>query len=291
MVRGPAVQAVYATGVVEPVHWAKVAPTIVELIAEVIKRDGDAVKRGDILARLDDREAKAKLARLQAAAKFTKEELERYEELARRNIASRQIFERARRDYIQAISAVAAGKERLNDYVLVSPLDGIVLRHDGEVGETVKPGDIVFWVGKRLPLRIIAEVDEEDIPLVRPGQEALLTADAFAKLVFGGQVKEITPKGDPINKNYRVRITIPDNTPLQIGMTTEVQHRHQGSEARLAGSLHSTARRYRLPRRPRPRQTAHRQDRHRRRPAGPDRERAEGRRPGYRKSTRGFGRR
>jgi len=44
----------------------------------------------------------------------------------------------------------------------------------------------------------------------------------IGKRVFAGEIAEITPKGDPVNKNYRVRIAIPDTTPLRIGMTTEV---------------------------------------------------------------------
>jgi RND family efflux transporter MFP subunit len=220
--RGPAVEAVYATGVVEPVHWAKVAPTIVGRIAAVAKRDGAKVKKGDVLMRLDDREAKAQLAQQNARLKFTREELERYQALVKRRIASQQAYERARSDHIQALAAVAAARQRLSDYTLTAPLDGIVLRHDGEVGETVSAGQVLYWVGREYPLRIVAEVDEEDIPLVKLGQKTLLTADAFGTRVFAGKVAEITPKGDPINKNYRVRVAIPDTTPLRIGMTTEV---------------------------------------------------------------------
>jgi RND family efflux transporter MFP subunit len=220
--RGPAVEAVYATGVIEPVHWAKVAPTIVGRIAEVDKRDGAKVKKGDVLMRLDDREAKANLAQLEARLKFSREELDRYQALVQRRIASQQAYERARSDHIQALAAVAAARQRLNDYTLTAPLDGIVLRHDGEVGETVSAGQVLYWVGREYPLRVVAEVDEEDIPLVKLGQKALLTADAFGERVFAGKVAEITPKGDPVNKNYRVRVAIPDTTPLRIGMTTEV---------------------------------------------------------------------
>lgn len=220
--RGPAIEAVYATGVVEPVHWAKVAPTIVGRITEIAARDGTKVKRGQVLLKLDDTEARAELARREARLRFTKEEVDRYAELAKRSIASQQAYERARSEQLQAIAAVAAARQRLRDYTLYSPLDGVVLRQDGEVGETIKAGDIVAWVGKPTPLRIIAEVDEEDIPLVRVAQSAILTADAFGKRIFKAKVIEITPKGDPISKNYRVRLSLPERTPLHIGMTTEV---------------------------------------------------------------------
>jgi len=68
----------------------------------------------------------------------------------------------------------------------------------------------------------VAEVDEEDIPLVRRGQATLIKADAFPGQALNGTVEQITPKGDPVNKTYRVRIALPDDTPLLVGMTTEV---------------------------------------------------------------------
>ncbi|MGB8274770.1 MAG: efflux RND transporter periplasmic adaptor subunit [Alphaproteobacteria bacterium] len=220
--RGPAVQAVYATGSVEPVYWAKVAPTTVGRIVEIKARDGDEVKRGDVLARLDDREEKARLTELEARERFLKKDLERYAALAQRDVVSRKAFDQTASDHAQALAAAAAARQRLADLTLLSPLDGRILRQDGEVGEVVSKDEVLFWVGQSHPLRIVAEVDEEDIPLVRVGQKVLIKADAFPKQVFEGTVAEITPKGDPIAKNYRIRIGLPPDLPLLIGMTTEV---------------------------------------------------------------------
>ena len=64
-------------------------------------------------------------------------------------------------------------------------------------------------------------MDEEDIPLVQVGQKVLVRADAFPGRVFDAVVKEVTPKGDPVGRSYRVRLGLPDNLPLRIGMTTE----------------------------------------------------------------------
>jgi len=221
-IRGPAVQAVYATGVVEPVHWAKVTPLIRGRIAEICACEGRAVLKGERLARLDDREEQAAISELEARATFLTSELERYRRLVQRNVASAQAYERAASDVAQVKAAIAAARERLRHLELVAPLAGIVLRKDGEVGEVVQPGEILFWIGRERPLWIVAEVDEEDIPAVQPGQKVLIKADAFPAQSLPGSVARITPKGDPINKNYRVRIALPDTTPLHIGMTTEI---------------------------------------------------------------------
>lgn len=221
-VRGPAVQAVYATGNVEAAYWAKVTPFAKGRIEEICACEGKKVERGEILARLDDREMRAQLNELKARETFLAEELKRYSRLLERRVISEKSYESAASERAQVLSAIAGAKERLDQRVLRSPMDGVVLRRDGEVGEVVQPGEILFWVGKPRPLRITAEVDEEDIPLVKIGLRALLKADAFPDKVLEGQVDQITPKGDPTNKSYRVRIALPDDTPLMMGMTTEI---------------------------------------------------------------------
>lgn len=221
-IRGPAVQAIYATGVVEPVYWAKVTPLARDRIAEMCACEGRIVKKGEPLARLDDREEQAQLAELKARENFLAAEVKRYRQLVERRVVSSQAYERAVSEHGQVRAAIAAANERLRQLVLRAPLDGTVLRKDGEVGEVAEPGDVLFWVGRPKPLWIVAEVDEEDIPHVREKQAVLVKADAFPGKSLDGTVIQITPKGDPINKNYRVRIALPDDTPLHIGMTTEI---------------------------------------------------------------------
>ncbi len=220
--RGPVVEAVYATGVVEPVHWAKVAPAVTGRIREIRARDGDRVEAGEVLLRLDDEEACARLAEAEARERFLGQEVERLRTLFERGVVSRQALDRAMSEHDQAVAAVAAARQCVNDRTIRSPIDGVVLRQDGEIGEVVDTDDVLFWVGRPRPLRITAEVDEEDIPLVEPGQTVLVRADAFPGRDLEGTVGQITPQGDPVTKAYRVRIALPADTPLMPGMTTEV---------------------------------------------------------------------
>jgi RND family efflux transporter MFP subunit len=220
--RGPAIEAVYATGAVEPVYWAKVSSTVVGRITEIRHKEGDHVKLGDVLFRLDDREARARLAEAEARRKFLAQEQERYAKLAVNNIASRRQYQEIVSKHAEAIAAVAAARQKLLDYTIRAPLSGEILRLDGNVGEVIRAGDALAWVGVREPMRIEAEVDEEDIPQVKKGQTVLVRADAFPGKAFEAKVTSITAKGDPVSKIYRVRITLPKGTPLHIGMTTEV---------------------------------------------------------------------
>jgi len=220
--RGNAAEVVYATGVVEPRIWAKVTPLVRERIVELCNCEGKPVERGAILARLDDREAQAVLAELQARLRLAREELERLTALVGRNAASARALSEASSEVAQLEALVAGQTARLESYVLKSPMAGVVLRQDGEVGEIAEPGDVLSWVGQPQPLLVVAEVNEEDIPRVEVGQRALLRADAFPDRSLEALVDSITPKGDPVTKTYRVRLALPETTPLLIGMTVEV---------------------------------------------------------------------
>jgi membrane fusion protein, multidrug efflux system len=220
--RGDAAEIVYATGVVEPRTWAKVAPLVRERIVELCNCEGNRVATGDPLARLDDREPQAVLRELIARESYAARDLERLRNLAARNIGTQQELERAESEEARIEALIAAQETRLESYVLRAPLDGIVLRQEGEVGEIADPGAVLFWVGQPRPLQIVAEVNEEDIPRIAPGQRTLLSADAFPDQALEATVASITPMGDPDTKTYRVRFALPDDTPLMIGMTVEV---------------------------------------------------------------------
>ena len=219
--RGTAVEIVYATGGVEPVRWAKVASVVRDRIVEICDCEGKAVKKGDVLAKLDDRQAQAGLKELKAREEFLLREMARVSELITRNIATTQSYERASSDLRQVQGLISVQTEKIADYTIVAPMDGIVLRRDGEVGEIAEAGQILFRIGVPQPLQVVAEVNEEDIPRVALGQLALFRTDAFPGQRLEGKVREITPMGDIAAKTYRVKMALPDDTPLKPGMSVE----------------------------------------------------------------------
>ena len=219
--QGTALEAVYATGTVEPEQWARIGPAIRGRVTQVLVEEGARVIEGQPLARLDDRQARSAATEAEARARFAMEDLARTRTLVARDISARATLERAERDAQTARAFADAANQRLDDYVVRAPTSGLVLRRDAEVGEVVDTPAALFWVGEPRPLRITAEVDEEDIARIAPGQRALLRADAFPGRAMTAEVGQITPKGDTVRKAYRVRLALPDDTPLRIGMTVE----------------------------------------------------------------------
>ncbi|MDP1585104.1 MAG: efflux RND transporter periplasmic adaptor subunit [Bradyrhizobium sp.] len=219
--RGAAAEIVYATGSVEPETWSRSTPLVRGRIIERCRCEGKSVRKGDVLARLDDKEALATLNDLRALEEFQRREFDRQSQLLARGVATSQAYQRAESDLARIRAQIAAQAQRLEYYKLVSPMDGTVLKEDGEVGDMVDPGTILYRIGLEKPLWVVADVNEEDIPRVKAGQKALLRTDAFINQVLPGVVKQITPAGDPVSKTFRVRIGLPDDTPLRVGMSVE----------------------------------------------------------------------
>jgi RND family efflux transporter MFP subunit len=164
---------------------------------------------------------RAQLTELRAREDFAKRELTRVSDLISRAVATTQAHERAMSDLRQIQGLISVQMEKIEDYTIVSPMDGVVLRRDGEVGEIAEAGQVLFRVGVPTPLRVVAEVNEEDIPRVSVGQQVLLRTDAFLNQPLEGKVSDLTPMGDSAAKTYRIRIALPDNTPLKPGMSVE----------------------------------------------------------------------
>jgi RND family efflux transporter MFP subunit len=220
--KGPAVEAIYATGTVEPVTWVKVGPTIPGRIESLACVEGTSVKQGQLLIGLEHATLEARVKEQVALLRFRQQEVDRFGALLKRDVASRQAYERALSELDQSTAALAAAQQLFEDTMIRAPMDGVVLRKEGEIGAVVKAGDAICWIGQATPLRVTADIDEEDAPRLKLGQQTLISADAFPDRVIEGQVNEVTPMGDPINKSYRARISLPDDSPLLFGMTTEV---------------------------------------------------------------------
>jgi RND family efflux transporter MFP subunit len=221
-VRGMAVAAVYATGTVESSITVRIAPQIAGRIVELLADEGRSVKAGAVLARLDDADIRASVAELEARAHYAEQQFERVDALLKKGWVTREKFDQSRTELDAARHTLRRASEQMRFMALTTPVDGLVIRRDGEVGDFVPSNQPVFYLAKAgAALRISADVDEEDIPIVKAGNKVLIRADAFPDRVFEGLVSEITPKGDPVARSYRVRVALPEDTPLKIGMTAE----------------------------------------------------------------------
>ena len=218
----PVSEAIYGTGTVEPERWAKVVPLQRRRLVELCRCEGQAVKVGQVLGRQDDAEEVSALHELEINQEQLVRDLNRAEPDRDKNDAAKTVYEQRFTQLEESKSRISAQKVRIDSLVLRAPLDGMVLRRDGEMGEIVGPTDVLFWVGPPTPMQVVAEINEEEITRIAAGQKAFLRSEAFATQALRATVSQITPKGDPTRKTFRVYLLLPRDTPLRIGMTVEV---------------------------------------------------------------------
>lgn len=219
--RGEAVEAVYASGQIEPGVLLPIAPRSAGYVAAVLVHEGDTVRRGQLLLRLQDDDLASGEAELAARSELARRQWERAQGLRAQGFVSQAELDRNHTEYRAAKAALARSQSQRRFLHLSAPADGLILKRDVEVGQFVNMGQPLLYLACCAPLRVVAEVDEEDIGRVQPGQAVLLHADALGEAVLQGEVSEITPKGDPVSRSYRVRMKIAEPARFRVGMTVD----------------------------------------------------------------------
>jgi RND family efflux transporter MFP subunit len=219
--QAPVSEAIYGTGTVEPERWAKVVPLQRRRLLELCSCEGQAVKAGQVLGRQDDAEERSALHELEVNNEQLVRDLARAEKDRGNSDAAQKDYEQRWTLLEESKSRIAAQKARIDQLVLRAPLDGMVLRRDGEIGEIAGPTDVLFWVGPPAPMQVVAEINEEEINRIAVGQKAYLRSEAFPSQALRATVSQITPKGDPARKTFRVYLRLPADTRLRIGMSVE----------------------------------------------------------------------
>lgn len=219
--RGSAVKAVYASGSVEATTMLPIASKYAARLMKLNVDEGDNVKKGQELADLESTDIEFQIKDLRTKEELAKTEYERALYLYKKEAGTKETLDQASAAYKSAKDQLAA-LESQEDYTrLFAPDDGAIIKRDGEIGQYIPANQPVFWFASTGDLRITADIDEEDIPIVEVGQKVLIQSDAFEDQVFHGSVQSITQKGDPIARTFRVRITFDKKSPFMIGMNVE----------------------------------------------------------------------
>lgn len=219
--RGPVVDAVYASGTVEPEVMFPVAPRVTARLTQLLADEGDAVAPGQVLAQLEAADVNATLLELKAREANAKAQYEREQRLLPLGGTSQAAFDSAQADYRAATQARKGAQVQVGFTQLTALVTSTVVYREGEIGQLIPANQTVFWLAEPGNLRVSVQVDEEDIPQVQVGQRVLMRSDAFPNRSFEGRVTSITPKGDAEARSFRVRVGLPSDIPFRIGMTVE----------------------------------------------------------------------
>jgi HlyD family secretion protein len=255
--RGAIVTRVSSTGTLNAVTTVQVGTQVSGTIQKLFVDYNSQVKKGQIIAQIDPsifnsqieqsqgnyQSAVANLSKLKAVALDAGRTLERNRQLLKEGIVSQSDFDAAETKYREASGAVMAAKgtilqtrgayrqsqTNLRYATIRSPVDGIVVSRNVDVGQTVAASfqtPTLFTIAQDLTkMQINTSVDEADIGKVTEGQHALFTVDAYPEMQFRGVVSQvrIAPIVTQNVVTYDVVITV-ENRDLRLkpGMTANV---------------------------------------------------------------------
>lgn len=219
---GDAVELVYATGFVEAEQPVSVAARLTAPVRQVLTDEGAPIRRGQPLILLDDEEQRQALQEATAQHRVALQDEQRTLALFAKGWVTRAARDAAVATADSAKAAEQSAAARLDQMVIRSGINGIVLRRDVEPGDLAAPSRTLMTLGDPTRIRITATVDERDIPRIHPGQPALMSSDAWPDRVLRGHVREVTPGGDPEQRAFRAYIATNAPTALPLGLTLEV---------------------------------------------------------------------
>ena len=246
-----------ATGTVNAVVTVQVGSQVSGTIKELYADFNSEVKKGQVISMLDQKtftaqrdqaranliNAKANVEKSNADLVDKKQKFDRSSKLFKEGLASQSDRDSAEAAYLSAKAQVKSAEAQVEqqkaalelaevnlDYTIIkSPVDGIVISRNVDIGQTVAASfqtPTLFTIAKDLTkMQVNTNVDEADIGTVKLGQEARFTVDAFPESVFNGKVSQI--RNAPIIVQnvvtYDVIIEVSNkNMELKPGMTANV---------------------------------------------------------------------
>ena len=255
---GNITESITASGTINPLSTVSIGTQASGRIAEIYVDYNSEVKKGQLMALIDQDNAKANVAQREAALeiaqaqvaveenniKYFKKALDRISQLNASKYSTEKELEAAERDYDNAVAQLAlekaqvkqaeaslnSAKTELSYTEIKSPVDGIVISKAVEVGQTVAASfstPELFSVAEDLTkMQIEASVVEADISKVKEGQTAKFTVDSYPDEFFFGKVVQVRNEAVSTSNvvSYTVVIEI-DNSNLKLkpGMTANVE--------------------------------------------------------------------
>jgi RND family efflux transporter MFP subunit len=201
-----------AEAVVEAVKQAVIAAQVPGRVVEVRADAGDAVKQGQLLMRIDAREAAEGYAASQATLANAKANYERTKNLHAQKFISKAALDKAEADYRAAQAGAGAAGAAASHASIVSPLTGFVAQRHTEAGELATPGRPLITVYDPKGLRVTSSIPQYKLAAVRATLQAKIEFPETGKWVDAVKV-EVLPAADPRTHTVTARVYLPDNLP------------------------------------------------------------------------------
>lgn len=201
----------------------RVAGKIVERRVDL----GQAVKAGQVLARLDPTDAGLQLTQAEAQRALAAADLARYRDLRAKNYISASALDARETAFKAAEAQARLSKNQASYTTLVADRGGVIGQVLAEPGQVVSVGQAVFRLAPDGEREIAISLPEGEVSGFKLGQAAEVTFWATAGAVgkpLTGRLREVSPVADPVTRTYAARVSLKDADPLlPLGMSATVR--------------------------------------------------------------------
>src|SRR6478609_146539 len=227
LVTGPLI-----TGTLQPERRADLRAEVSAVVTAVLKDNGDTVRKGDLLVRLDDTSIRDAMVSAQEAERAARQayeqaerQLQRLTTLRASGMASAQALEDAevRRNTTQSDLASARARnvqarQQMQRTEVRAPFDGIVTDRKLSVGDTAQVGKELLKVMDPRTLRLEGLVSSDAIQSVQRGQAVSFRVNGFGQREFAGTVRLVSPAANPTTRQVEVLVDIEGALPRMAGL-------------------------------------------------------------------------
>lgn len=189
-----------------------VSSKMMGVVTQVYVKEGDFVRKGQILAELDAEVLKTSLKELESALAFVTDLYEKQKNLWEKKIGSEVQYLSAKNNKESMENKLKTLKEQLDLYKITSPINGTVEEVNLRVGQAANPGMPVFRVVNFSRVKVVADISEVYTAKVKIGAEAIiefpdLNTTTIAKVTFTSRYI------NPVNRTFLTEIRLPSNSP------------------------------------------------------------------------------
>jgi len=209
-VRGDVYAMYTGTAPIEAFAEADVIAKVGGEVRQLLVEEGDEVRKGQVLARLDGERLKLELNESEAKLRKLQRDYERNIDLQSKGLISDGDFEKIKYE-MEALEAAFNLASLELDYTQIrAPIDGVVARRFVKLGNTISEGDALFKVTSLEPLVAYLHVPEREYRNVDPGQTVGIEIDALGGDTIVATVSRVSPVVDPQTGTFKITVEIID---------------------------------------------------------------------------------
>jgi len=191
-------------------------------VTEINTEEGRLIRAGQLIARIDEREAKNQVAISKVARDEAKLAFDRAKNSWDEGLVSQEAYDTALSKLSSAEAQLESAEIQFAYTEITAPFDALVVTRDIKLAQYVTPGTTLFRISDFTPLLCRVEVPEKDFPRIRVGQPAHIRVEAYPGDSFSAEVARLRPTVDAATGTFTVTLEVAGQDKLRPGMFASV---------------------------------------------------------------------